>query len=262
TGSQHKDYPCWLAGVNISHALGTETAWSFDMSALCGSMMAGMEVAKSLILSQERYKTILLVSGYRDADIVDFKDPETSFLFDLGAGGAALILQKNCNKNLVLSTAFKVDGSFSEGCVVPYGGAKNWPMQEQDVKKMHMTLQEATIFKEKLRQNTMPNFYAVIREALTNAGLTQQDINYLAILHFKRSAHMAALEELGLNENQTTYLDEYGHIGQNDQVLSIEIGLKGNKIKTGDNIVMTAAGLGFVWSAAIVKWGKIEEIKK
>ena len=64
------------------------------------------------------------------------------------------------------------------------------------------------------------------------------------------------LKDLGLNENQTTYLENYGHIGQIDQILSLEIGLKEGKIKSGDVVCMIAAGIGYVWSANIIRWGE------
>ncbi|MFA6508434.1 MAG: 3-oxoacyl-[acyl-carrier-protein] synthase III C-terminal domain-containing protein, partial [Treponemataceae bacterium] len=115
-------------------------------------------------------------------------------------------------------------------------------------------------FKAKLGEKTMPNFYAVIDKALKlSGGLSRSEIGYLAILHFKKSAHDAVLAELGLDEGQTTYLDDYGHIGQNDQLLSITLGLKAGKIKDGANIVLVGAGLGFVWAASIVRWGPYKE---
>lgn len=256
-GAQHKDYQCWLAGLKVAEELGAVNAWSFDMEAMCGSMMAGMEVAKSLMLSNENYKTVLLVSGYRNLDLIDYSVPETSFMFDIGAGGAAMLLRKGYNKNVILGTAFKGDGSFSEDCVVEVGGTKNWPLKKDDVDNLHFVVRDAVAFKTKLGERTMPNFYHVIRESLKKSGgLTDKDINYLAILHFKKSAHDAVLAELGLNDSQTTYLQQYGHIGQNDQVLSIELGLKEGKIKDGDKIVMVGAGLGFVWAAATVQWGE------
>ncbi|HNR80690.1 MAG TPA: 3-oxoacyl-[acyl-carrier-protein] synthase III C-terminal domain-containing protein, partial [Mesotoga infera] len=104
--------------------------------------------------------------------------------------------------------------------------------------------------------------YGVIRESLEKSGYSQRDIDYLAILHFKKSAHFGVLEELGLREDQSTYLDEYGHLGQNDQILSIKLGLKEGKIKDGDLIVMVGAGLGFVWAATTVKWGRDMEAER
>ncbi|NUU95535.1 hypothetical protein XO10_04440 [Marinitoga sp. 1135] len=255
-GGQHKDYPNWLAGLKVANDIGAVNAWSFDMEAMCGSMMAGMEVAKSMMIANEEINTVLLVSGYRNGDLIDYRVKETSFMFDLGAGGAAMILRKNYNRNVILSTAFKGDGSFAEDCVIEVGGSKKWPMEKEDVKRMHFVVRDIENFKEKLKEKTMPNFYYVIDRSLEKAELTRKDINYLAILHFKRSAHLGVLEELGLKEEQSTYLEEYGHMGQNDQILSIELGLKTGKIKEGDNIVMVGAGLGFVWAAAVVKWGE------
>lgn len=254
-GAQHKDYPCWLAGLKVCHEIGAVNAWSFDMEAMCGSMMAAFDIAKSMMITKPEIKNVLLVSGYRNIDLISLEVPETYFMLDIGAGGAAVVLQREYNRNVILGTAFKGDGSFSEECVVPVMGAKNWPPQKQDAEKMHFIVRDQEEFKRKLGERTMPNFYWVVRESLKRSGRAEKDIGYLAILHFKRSAHMAVLEELGLTEEQTTYLEDFGHLGQNDQILSIELGLKAGKIKEGDAVVMVGAGLGFVWASAVVHWG-------
>ena len=94
---------------------------------------------------------------------------------------------------------------------------------------------------------------------MKKSGFGEKDIGYLAILHFKKSAHDAVLAELGLKPELSTYLDEYGHIGQNDQLLSITLGLAANKIHDGSVIVLVGAGLGFVWAATTVRWGPWNE---
>ena len=254
-GAQHKDYPCWLAGLKIAHELGAENAWSFDMEAMCGSMMAAFDVAKALMLSRPKTRTVLIVSGYRNADLIDLSVPETRFMMDLGAGGAAAVLERGHAENVVLSSAFRGDGSFSEDCVVPVMGANKWPPESKDADAAHFIVRDADEFKRKLGERTLPNFFRVVRESLEDSGMSDADIDYLAILHFKKSAHDAVLEELGVGEHQTTYLNEYGHLGQNDQLLSIELGLRDKKIGPGSNIVMVGAGLGFVWASTVVKWG-------
>lgn len=254
-GAQHKDYPCWLAGLKVAAAIGATNAWSFDMEAMCGSMMAAMKIASSMMIADKDLNTVLIVSGYRNLDLIDITRRDTQFMLDIGAGGAAIVLQKGYHRNVLLGTAFKGDGSFAEDCVVPVGGTKSWPMKRDDVDKMSFVVRDVEVFKERLKEKTMPNFYQVIRESLSKSGLSEKDIDYLAILHFKRSAHLAVLEELGLTEDQTTYLEDFGHLGQNDQILSIELGLQHRKIKDGDHIVMVGAGLGFVWASAVVKWG-------
>jgi len=256
-GGQHKDFPCWLAGLKIAEELGANRAWSFDMEAMCGSMMAGMEVARSLMTANSDYNTVLLVSGYRNGDLVSYDVPETSFMFDIGAGGAAVVLKKHMDRNLLLGTSFRGDGSFSLDCTVKNGGTARWPMTPGEESQLHFTIDDPEGFKKKLGERTLPNFFHVIRDSLAKSSLTDRDIDYLAILHFKRSTHDFILKELGLDESRTTYLDRYGHIGQNDQILSLEEGLKKGAIRDGNHIVMVGAGLGFVWASAVVRWGPV-----
>ena len=258
-GAQHKDYPCWLAGLHVCKELGATRAWSFDMEAMCGSMMAALDVAKALMLSRDDLSTVLLVSGYRNNDLVDLSVPETRFMMDIGSGGSALVLRKNAGRNAVLASAFRGDGSLSEMCVVPALGSKAWPPTEEDLGRSHFMVPDEKAFKDKLNAVTLPNFYAVVREAALKSGFTaggsREGIDYLAILHFKRSSHEAILAELGLGETQTTYLDGYGHLGQNDQVLSLELGLASGKIRDGSRLIFVGAGLGFVWAATGIRWG-------
>jgi 3-oxoacyl-[acyl-carrier-protein] synthase-3 len=258
-GAQHKDYPCWLAGLYVANQIGAKKAWSFDMEAMCGSMMVALDVAKSLMLTHPDLDTVLLVSGYRNNDLIDPAVPETRFMLDIGSGGSALVLKKNAGKNAVLASAFRGDGSLSEMCIVPTLGSKAWPPAAGDLAKAHFVVPDEQAFKAKLGEVTMPNFYAVIRESLKLSGLPESALDYLAILHFKRSAHDAALAELGLRPEQSTYLDEYGHLGQNDQVLSLELGLRDGKIHDGSRIVFVGAGLGFVWAATAIQWGPYSE---
>jgi len=258
-GAQHKDYPCWLAGLYVANQLGAKDAWSFDMEAMCGSMMAALDVAKALMTTHPELNTVLLVSGYRNNDLIDLSVPETRFMLDIGSGGSALVLRKNAGRNAVLASAFRGDGSLSELCVVPSLGTKAWPPADGDLARAHFVVPDEEAFKGKLGEVTMPNFYAVIRDAVRLSGLPADGIDYLAILHFKRSAHDAVLAELGLRPDQSTYLDDYGHIGQNDQVLSLELGLAHGRIRAGSRIVFVGAGLGFVWASTVIQWGPYSE---
>jgi len=259
-GAQHKDYTCWLAGLYVANELGAANAWSFDMEAMCGSMMAALDVAKSMMLARDDLNTVLLVSGYRNNDLIDLAEPTTRFMMDIGSGGSALVLQKNAGRNVLLGSAFKGDGSLSLDCVIPTLGSKAWPPKEGDLEKAHFMVPDEPAFKAKLNEKTLPNFYWVIDRALQlSGGLKRADIGYLAVLHFKKSAHDAILQELSLDDSRTTYLDEYGHIGQNDQLISIQLGVAAGKIHDGDNLVLVGAGLGFVWAASVVRWGPYQE---
>ncbi len=87
--------------------------------------------------------------------------------------------------------------------------------------------------KKRLDATSIPSFLEVIREALEEAGYTEADLDYLALLHMKRSAHRAVLAGLGLSEAQSIYLERFGHLGQLDPILSLKLAWEAGKLRMG-----------------------------
>ena len=73
----------------------------------------------------------------------------------------------------------------------------------------------------------------------------------------KPSGHREMLEHLGLTEEQSFYLGEIGHTGEQDAMFSIREGLAAGRLKDGDLMAIVAAGIGYVWAAGIVRWGTV-----
>ena len=176
-------------------------------------------------------------------------------MFNLGAGGGAILLQKGYERNVILESKLITDGSFSEDVVVKAGGTKH-PLTEQNLSLHKLDVQDLEGMKMRLEQKSMNNFLKVIRTSLSESGYTEKDIAYLGLLHMKRSAHDYVLKELGLSKEQSIYLEEYGHIGQMDQILSLELAQKEGKLKDGDIVVLVSAGIGYAWGATTIRWGK------
>jgi 3-oxoacyl-[acyl-carrier-protein] synthase-3 len=110
--------------------------------------------------------------------------------------------------------------------------------------------------KARLEQVSMANFLGVIKDAVSRSEAKLEDISYIALLHMKRSAHHHILEALGLAEDQSIYLEDYGHLGQLDQILSLELAQEAGKLNSGDLVVLVAAGIGYVWNAICLRWGE------
>ena len=71
----------------------------------------------------------------------------------------------------------------------------------------------------------------------------------------KRSAHAAVLDELGLGLEQSTYLEQVGHIGQFDPILSLELGVSSGRLRPGHLAVLASAGVSYAWGAMAIRWG-------
>lgn len=259
-GEEHKEYPLWTAAIKMQEELGASNAWAFDVQLRCGTAIMAMKVAKSLMLTDDSIQTILLAGGYRNSDFIDYENERTRFMFNLGAGGGAVILQKNLQENVVLEAEIITDGSFSEDVVVPVGGTKQ-PLTPELLAQgaYRLDVLDPEGMKIRLEEKSLSNFIKVIRGSLAKSGYSEQDLCYIAMLHMKRSAHDYVLETFGLTEDQSIYLEEYGHIGQLDQILSLELALAQNKIKQGEVLSLVSAGIGYAWGAITIKWGKVEE---
>lgn len=255
-GEEHKEYPLWTSAIKIQEEIGAYHAWAFDVALRCGTTIMAMKVAKSLMFSDPSIETVLLAGGYRNGDLIDYENERTRFMFNLGAGGGAMILQKNYGKNTVLEADLITDGSFSEDVVVPVGGTKN-PLTEEHLREglYRLDVTDPVGMKTRLEQKSLQNFLTAIRNSLQKSGYTEEDIDYIAILHMKKSAHDYVLNELGLSSDQSIYLEKYGHIGQIDQILSLELAEKEGKLKEGDVVVLVSAGIGYAWGAITLKWG-------
>lgn len=256
TTEEYKEYPLWTAGIKLAYDLGATRAWAIDVALRCSTTIAALKMAKALMLTDPAINTVLIAGGYRNGDLVDYSNPRSRFLINLSAGGGALILRKGYEHNLLLGSAVLVDGSFSLDVIVPAGGTMQ-PISAQALREHRNKLEvpDPEGMKQRLDKLSMQNFLRVIDMALEQSGYTRADIGYLNILHMKRSAHDFVLKELGLRDDQTFYLNEFGHLGQQDQMVSIQKGLETGRLKAGDLMVIVAAGIGYAWGASIVKWG-------
>jgi len=209
-----------------------------------------------MMAADPELNTVLIAGGYRNGDLVDFHNTRASFLFNLAAGGGALLLRKGWPRNHVLGAHLMADGFMANHVLVPASGTVQFPTDAARAQGLFaLDLVEPEAMKDRLNAVSMDNWMHCIDEALRKSGRTRADIGYLNVLHMKRSAHDEMLQRLGLREDQSVYLSEYGHIGQQDAMVSIVEGLKQGRLKDGDLMVIVAAGIGYAWGAACVQWG-------
>lgn len=257
-GEEWKEYPLTTSALYIQDRIGALNAWGIDLANRCCTTVSTMKIAKDMLMNDDSINTILIAGGYRNGDFVDYSDKNMSMMFNLGAGGGAIILKKNHNRNLLLGSHIIADGSLARTAGVEIGGTCN-PItpENRDEAYKSLRLMDPVKMKTRLNEVSMPNWYKCIDEALRKSEMERSDIDYLAILHMKRSGHLAMLNELGMTEDQSIYLEDYGHIGQVDQILSLHLALEEGKVRDGSVVSMVAAGIGYVWAANVIKWGEV-----
>ncbi|GAB1418168.1 ketoacyl-ACP synthase III [Bacteroidales bacterium] len=255
-GEEWKEFPLTTTGIYIQHRIGATNAWAFDLQQRCCTTVAAMKIARDMMMADPALNTVMIAGGYRNGDFIDYTDPAVSFMFNLGAGGGALILKRNYGRNLLLGTHIITDGSMARDAGVEYGGTeKPITCQVADIAYKSLRVFDEKHMKDRLNEVSMDNWMKCIDQAFAKSGIAQTELSYLASLHFKRSMYFGFVQSLGLNVNQTIYLENYGHLGQIDQILSVHLGLKEGKIRAGSIVAMIAAGIGYAWGANVIRWG-------
>lgn len=254
---EYKERPLMLSGIKIQQLVGARNAWAVDVAQRCCTTIAALALARALMQTDPRVKTVLLAGGYRNGDLIDYRNPRVSFMYSLAAAGGAILLRRDHEANILAGSAVVSDGDFADDVSCAAGGTVQ-PITPElaNTSACLLDVHDVDGMKARLAERSHRNFMQVIRESAATAGATPGDIGYLALLHMKRSAHHAVLDELGLSEDRSYYLEDYGHLGQFDPILSIELGLQSGRLRSGDLVVMASAGVSYAWGAYAVRWGQ------
>jgi 3-oxoacyl-[acyl-carrier-protein] synthase III len=266
TTEEWREYLLWTAGIDLAHRLGASRAWAMDVHMRCCTTIAAVRTAREMMIADPEVDTVLIAGGYGISPFINLKNHRTSFMFNIGAGAGALLLRRDWPRNHVLGSHLIVDGSMSRHVVVPASGTMEAPTDRAVAEgRFSFDLVEPGQMKDRLNAVSMDNWLLCIDEALRKSGsaadgraLTRSDIGYLNLLLVKPSAHWDMVERLGLRRDQTVYLGEFGHIGEQDTIISILEGQRQGRLRDGDLMVMVGAGIGYVWGAACVRWGECE----
>lgn len=235
-GSEYKDHVVWSAATDIARKLGALNAAAFEVHALCAGLPIAIKTVRGMMAEDSAIDSAVIVGGGKENDLVDYSNQRGRFLSNFGAGMGALFLRRG-HPNPVLGAAFKSDPRCSRD-VVTVGGMLEVP--------------DPAGMKERLDGVSLPNFVEVARRALAQAEMDR--IGFVALTHMKRSMHEGVLAALGVTPEQTVYLDDAGHMQSADQALALQRGIESGLVRPGSNVLLLAAGTGYTWSAAAIRW--------
>lgn len=272
TTEEWREYLLWTTGIHLAHEIGATRAWALDLHMRCATTVGALKIAKDMMLADPEINTVLIAGGYRVSDFIDFRNARTSFMWNIGAGAGAILLRKDWPRNHVLGSHIIVDGSMSKHVVIPASGTVQFGSPQAmagntlPAELFYFDLVEPEAMKNRLNAVSMDNWLRCVDKALRKSGAkpdgsaySRADIDYLNMILIKPSGHREMLDHLGLGEEQSAYLGEIGHTGEQDAMFSIREGLRTGRLKDGDLMAIVAAGIGYVWAAGMVRWGPAME---
>jgi 3-oxoacyl-[acyl-carrier-protein] synthase-3 len=248
-GSMWRDYAVWQSAPHIAHRIGATNAFAVEYDNVSHGTPIALRVARDLLRAEEELKNVLVVAACRESYLLDYANERSRFMFNFGDGAVAGLLVGDADRNEVLGAHAITDGSYSLQVKVPGGGSVD-PGGYR-----FLDVADPESMKDGLDQVSLPNFVAAAEGAVARSGLTMEEIAFVCPLHTKRSMFLALLSELGMREDQAMYLDDTGHMSGVDSLLGLDRAVRDGRVRDGDAVLLLAAGTGYTWAAAVVRWG-------
>lgn len=255
-GSEYKDYYLFNCAAQIQYEIGAVNAAVFEIHNLCSAGVWSLKVLKSMMMVDPELRHVLLVSSSKEGDLINYQDSDSRFMFNFGDGAAAVLLERDYDRNVILESAMIADGRFASDVSVPGVGCKNFDNFKNMAWEDHyLRVLDQPNMKSRLDPITLDNFAGAIARAADKSGFGKEHIDYLAPIFMKRSILNTLLGRFDLTEENTYVLEEYGHCQSADCFISLMEGERAGKLKAGANAVLVSAGTGYTWAATAVHWG-------
>ncbi|WCN83971.1 ketoacyl-ACP synthase III family protein [Micromonospora sp. LH3U1] len=221
-------------------------------------LLGGIELAASHLIARPSATAALITSG--DAFHLPFIDRWTSddqTVF--GDGAAAAVVSKRGGFAKVISTV-----SATEPSLEPlYRGPEPWSRTPfDDGKPVNLTARKDDwLMKNEDAYDDAVGLVGqrvagVLEQLLDEAEMTLKDAQWFVHATLIRPiAEWSFYKTLDLDPATTTYewgLD-YAHMGNCDQFAGINHLYETNRLKSGDRLVTIGAGIGFMWTAAVIE---------
>ena len=251
-GSMWRDYPVWQASPHIAHRLGAANALAIEYDNVSHGAAMAVRVARDVLRAEDELQTILLVGACRESYLLDYTNERSRFMFSFGDGAVAALLVGDTDRNEVLGAWGFTDGSFSLQVKLPGGGS----VDREGYQFLDVADPEA--MKGGLDQVSLPNFVAAAQRRGGTIGDHAAGCR-LSCARCTRSGRCSqrCWRELGMRQDQADLPRRHRpHERYRPAARARPRCARGDRLHDGDYVLLLAAGTGYTWAAAVVRWGE------
>jgi 3-oxoacyl-[acyl-carrier-protein] synthase III len=257
----------YYSGIDFWHAasyvrdqvgIGAGPGLTLELGAMSNSVVAGIDVAASVLRGRPDHEAALITAGDRFGG-PGFPHWNTDIGIVYGDAGSAVVLSRRPGIARIRSMASFTDPSL-EGLQrgdEPFRTASVAAHRSVDIrrrKRQWLTRRSAT---EVIGRNG-DAVSSVVKTVLTDAGLDLPDLAKICAPHYgRRLVETQILRPLGITEDRTmTELGlRVGHLGASDQIVALDHLLRSGEVADGDHVLLLGIGVGMTWTAVLLELG-------
>ncbi len=206
---------------------------AFDLNAACSGFVYGLVAAAGLVaIGSGR---VLVVGADALSRITDWDDRTMAVL--VGDGAGAVVVEPVDGPGDLLSWNFGADGTLRHLIKCDHGGYIFMDGKEVFRKAVRVVVESA-------------------ERALTDAGLTTDDVDLFVPHQANLRIIQAACQRLGIPEERTAVvIDRYGNTSSASIPLALDDALRDGRVSSGDHLLLAGFGGGMTWASAVLRWG-------
>lgn len=217
---------------------------AFDINAACSGFIYAMDVADGFF-ARGRVEKVLVIALDNLTNILDWTDRSTCVLFGDG-GGAAVLGVGNGLKTIDITA--KGD---TEVLKCPRGENTS-PFYEHESEKPYLYMNGPEVYKF-----AVASMVKGIKKAIKNAGLTEDDIDWVIPHQANIRIIDTAIAKTGIPEEKfIRTIADYGNTSGGSCAIALAESAAKGKFKKGDNIVFCAFGAGLTTGSCVITWDK------
>ncbi len=225
---------------------GLTKAAGFDINVACSGFLYALDVADKYIKTGT-YKKIIVLGADKMSSIIDYQDRNTCVLF--GDAAACVLVEPTEEDNSIKDSILKVNGAGRKHLFQKAGGSE-YPATIETVKnREHFVYQEgAVVFK-----HAITNMVNVCEKVMERNKLNVDNLDWLVPHQANNRIINGVGKNLGIDPKKVMKNIEF--FG-NTTSATIPLCLRDyeEKLKKGDDVILTAFGGGFSWGAIYLKW--------
>lgn len=213
-----------------------------DINGACVGFIFALDMAEAL-LKAGRANHILIICAEEPSKFCNWNERDTSVLFGDGAG-AVVVSQGDNLKSIRLTTTSKPEVLYYQRTM------EKTPFDEGTEEQNPLVMSGRDVFKMAVSSSIRD-----VTEVLKLAGMNRAQVDWF-LLH---QANVRIIDSIRQNMGCESAkfplnLDRYGNTSSASIPILLDELVRNEKIKSGDKLVMSAFGAGFVSGACVLEW--------
>jgi len=243
----------WASPSYVGRFIVGSAAPALEIRQGCNGALAGLDLARSHLQIPGRTAVMITCADRFVAPLDRWRSNKGMVL---GDGASAVVVSHRPGFALVRSVATRSDSTLEE----MHRGDEPLvsSMQEREVIDMgprKMAFMRSTTSAE-VRQRCDAQVTGAVGQALADADVKMGDVAQVIVSNlghkFLEQMYLAPLE-IPLERTTWNWGRRIGHIGNSDQLLSLEYQLRTGNLHEGDIVLLVGMGVGFTWTAVVLE---------